>query len=115
MDYEHMFKNFIATEKLNGSYHFNMLDVNDEIDMYKKRIDTLETSIYTYSQQITDNADNINFQTEATKLIEKYNNAIRSLRELRNRYKDYTYKDWCVLYNLLDDTYENSDSNNIIG
>ena len=99
MDYERMFKDFIATEKLNGSYHFNMLDLNDEMDMYKKRIDTLETSISTYSHQIIRSANNINFEIEANKLLDKYNEAILSLRELRDTYKDYTYKDWCIMYN----------------
>ena len=115
MDYERMFKDFIATEKLNGSYHFNMLDLNDEMDMYKKRIDTLETSISTYSHQIIRSANNINFEIEANKLLDKYNEAILSLRELRDTYKDYTYKDWCIMYNLLEDIHENSDSDNIIG
>ena len=115
MDYEHIFKDFITTEKVNGSYHLNISDLNDEMDMYKKRIDTLETSIYTYSHQIIRSADNINFQVEADKLLDKYNKAILSLRELRNTYKDYTYKDWCIMYDLLEDTYENSDSDNIIG
>lgn len=116
MDYERIFKDFIATEKLNGAYHLNMLDLNGEIDMYKKRIDTLETSIYTHSQQITPNTDNISVQVEANKLLNKYNEAVLSLRELRNRYKDYTYKDWCIMYNLLEDTsLENRNSDNIIG
>ena len=101
MDYEHIFKDFITTEKVNGSYHLNISDLNDEMDMYKKRIDTLETSIYTYSHQIIRSADNINFQVEADKLLDKYNEAILSLRELRDTYKDYTYKDWCIMYDLL--------------
>ena len=105
MDYESIFKDFIETEKINGAYHFNISDLNAEMDMYKKRIDTLETSEYSYN----------NSHQSVDKLLDKYNEALICLRELRDTYNDYTFKDWCIMYDLLVDIQENSDTDNIIG
>ena len=112
MDYERIFKDFIDTEKRNGAYHLNISDLNSEMDMYKKRIDTLETATISSHNNRYNNND---IQLEVDKLLYKYNEALLCLRELRNTYKDYTFKDWCVMYDLLEDAYENSDTDNIIG